>query len=195
MIKKSFIFLCYIAERVSIKNIMAKKCDNTSVGILVKNGQKILLIERKQYNFGFALPAGHGDGDDPLTCAKKELGEEVGLTMLEGEIKLNMTLKNPCKREGGTYHDWSVVEAVKWEGDVNIDQPDDEAKSYIWAGKKMIADIAKYLENFAVLIGVELLPENLPQIVEKTNEPGSMWQINPGLEPPMYFLFKKLRII
>src|SRR3989338_2169661 len=173
---------------------MAKRCDNTSVGILVRDGQKILLIERKQYNYGFALPAGHGDGDDPLTCAKKELGEEVGLTMLEGEIKLRMLLQNPCNREGGTHDDWSVVEAIKWEGDVNIHQPDDEAKSYLWADKEKIANIAKRLEDFAALIRVELLPENIPQIVKATNE-NPTWENSPGLEPPMYFIFKELKII
>jgi len=173
---------------------MAKKCDNTSTGILVRNGTKILLIERKQYNFGFALPAGHGDGDSPLVCAKKELGEEVGLTMLKGEIVLSMALPNPCNREGGTHHDWGVVEAVKWEGDVNIHQPDDEAKSYLWADERMISDIAKRLEDFASLIGTGLVPENLPQIVKATNE-NPAWKQSPGLEPPMYFLFKALKLI
>ncbi|KKT39302.1 hypothetical protein A2W54_02640 [Candidatus Giovannonibacteria bacterium RIFCSPHIGHO2_02_43_13] len=174
---------------------MAKRCDNTSVGILVRDGQKILLIERKQYNYGFALPAGHGDGDDPLTCAKKELGEEVGLTMLEGEIKLRMLLQNPCNREGGTHHDWSVVEAIKWEGDVNIHQPDDEAKSYLWADKNRISENAENLEHFvAFVVGIELSPENLPQIVKATNERPE-WKQCLGLEPPMYFLFKELGII
>ncbi|MDO8555143.1 MAG: NUDIX hydrolase [bacterium] len=173
---------------------MAKQCDNTSVGILVKNGTKILLIERKQYNYGFALPAGHGDGDDPLTCAKKELGEEVGLTMLKGETVLSMTLPNPCNREGGTHHDWSVVEAVKWEGDVNIHQPDDEAKSYLWADEGMLSNVAKRLEDFAVLIGIKLVPANLSQIVKATNE-NPAWKNSPGLEPPMYFLFKALKLI
>lgn len=173
---------------------MAKKCDNKSVGILVKNAGKILLIERKQYNFGFAFPAGHQDGDDLLVCAKKELGEEVGLEMEDGAVRLEMTLQNPCKREGGTYHDWSVVEAVKWSGDVNINQPDDEAKSYIWADEKMIANVAKRLEDFTVLLGVALLPENLPQIVMAMNE-NQAWEKSPGLEPPMYFLFKALKLI
>ncbi len=170
-------------------------CDNTSVGILVRNADKILLIERKQYNFGFALPAGHGDGDEPLVCAKKELGEEVGLTMEEGIIRLEMKLPNPCNREGGTHHQWSVVEAEKWSGDVNIKQPDDEAKSYLWADKAKIVDIAKRLEDFvAFVVGIELSPENLPQIVKATNKLPE-WKQCPGLEPPMYFLFSILKLI
>lgn len=173
---------------------MAKKCDNKSVAILVRKDDKILVIERKQYNFGFALTAGHQDGDDPLTCAKKELGEEVGLNMEQGVVVLEMKLQNPCKRENGSYHDWSVVEAVKWSGDVNIVQPDDEAKSYLWVDKEAISAMVKKLEDFAKKIDVSLTKENLPEIVRKTNE-SPAWAQNPGLEPPMYFLFKELHII
>ena len=173
---------------------MSKKCDNTSVGILVRDGASILMIERKRYNFGFALPAGHGDGDDPITCAKKELGEEVGLAADELKILLRMELQNPCKREGGGYHDWTVVEAVKWHGDVNINQPDDEAKSYLWADAGMISRLAKRLEGFAASIGLELSLENLLALVLATNE-NLTWKESPGLESPMYFLFKELKLI
>lgn len=172
---------------------MAKICDNTSVGILVRNDGKLLMIERKQYNFGFALPAGHQDGDDPIACARKELGEEVGLNMEEGVIRLEMTLQNPCKREKGSHHNWSIVEATKWSGDVNIEQPDDEAKSYLWADKELILILVKKLRDFTEQLGIELTEENIPEIVRETNR-GSVWAANPGLEPPMYFLFRKLGI-
>ena len=59
---------------------MTKKCDHTSVGMLVWKEDKLLLIERKKPPFGFALPAGHVDGDDSFeVAAKRELEEEVGL--------------------------------------------------------------------------------------------------------------------
>lgn len=160
----------------------------------MENDGKILLIERKQYNFGFALPAGHQDGDDAFACAKKELGEEVGLVAEEVVVKLQMRLQNPCKREGGAYHNWSIVEAIKWSGDVNIEQPDDEAKSYVWADKKAILKIAKRLEDFTRSLGLELSQENLPPIVKATNE-NPAWKVSPGLEPPMYFIFKEMKLI
>jgi 8-oxo-dGTP pyrophosphatase MutT (NUDIX family) len=173
---------------------MSKKCDNTSVGIIIRHEGKILMIERKQYNFGFALPAGHQDGDEPIACAKKETGEEVGLIVEEAKVILRNTLLNPCNREGGTYHDWVLVEAVKWHGNVDINQPDDEAKSYFWADKEKITLIAERLEKFVDSLGMELLPQNLPEVVRATNQKES-WRKNPGLEPPIYFLFKELKLI
>src|SRR3989344_6505300 len=76
-------------RNVTMEAKMPKKCDNTSVAVIVKDLDcrnfsldRILLIERKIYNPGFALPAGHCDGDDVEKTAKKELFEEVGLTAL-----------------------------------------------------------------------------------------------------------------
>ena len=171
---------------------MAKKCDNKSVAVVVRRGQDILMIERKKYNFGFALPAGHQDGDDPETTAKKELFEEVGLIANAIVKKLNTRLPNPCKRDGGVYHDWTVFEATKWSGDVKLSA--DETKSYIWTDKAMVAQIIKRLEDFLLSAHILLTAENLPEIVKKTNE-DEEWKESPGLEPPMYFLFKELKLI
>ena len=71
---------------------MSKICDNKSVGILIWKDDKLLMIERKKYNFGFALPAGHNDGMDLEQTAKKELEEEVGLIGSLPKIKLEITL-------------------------------------------------------------------------------------------------------
>ena len=57
---------------------MSAKCDHTSVGILVWKEEKLLLIERKNFPFGFAPPAGHLDGDTYEEAAKRELLEETG---------------------------------------------------------------------------------------------------------------------
>lgn len=171
---------------------MAKVCDNKSVGILVWKDGKLLMIERKKYNFGFTIPAGHQDGDDPETCAKKELSEEVMLEAEEVAIKLAMTLPNPCKREGGTHHEWTMVEATHWRGEVKPSA--DETKQYLWASREEIARFAALLEKFAGENKIPLTKDNLPAIVKETNEQPS-WQDSPGLEPPMYFLFKKLGVL
>ena len=125
---------------------MPKRCDNKSVGILVWKDGALLMIERKKYNFGFAIPAGHQDGDDPETTAKKELSEEVGLTAKELKEKLKITLPNPCKRERGTHHDWTVIEATEWSGAITPSA--DETKNYLWADKEKIAQWARQLEEF-----------------------------------------------
>lgn len=171
---------------------MAKICDNKSVGILVWNGGKLLMIERKQYNFGYAIPAGHQDGDIPETTAKKELSEEVGLTAEKLQEKLKITLPNPCKRGEGAHHDWTIFEAVEWSGEIKPSA--DETRGYLWADPEKIPQFVQRLKDFADERGIDLDPKNLPELVAATNENRS-WYESPGLEPPMYFLFKKLEII
>lgn len=171
---------------------MAKVCDNKSVGILVWKEGALLMIERKKYNFGFAIPAGHQDGDDPETTARKELSEEIGLIADALEEKLTLTLPNPCKRGGGTHHEWTIFEAKRWSGEIKPSA--DETKSYLWASRDQIARMVAALEEFAQLKSVPLDTENLLKLVQATNEDPS-WQQNPGLEPPMYFLFKELDLI
>ncbi|QQG45718.1 MAG: NUDIX hydrolase [Candidatus Sungiibacteriota bacterium] len=173
---------------------MPKICDNKSVGILVWNKGELLMIERRKYNFGFAIPAGHQDGDDPETIAKKELFEEVGLKTGGLEKKLEIGLPNPCKREGGAQHDWTVFEANGWTGEIKPSQ--DETKSYFWADRKRIIELAERLQEFAKSQGISLSPDghDLPRLVEASNTDPA-WRENPGLEPPMYFLFKELGIL
>ena len=171
---------------------MAKKCDNTSVAVVVRKGQSILMIERKKYNFGFALPAGHQDGDEPAATAKKELSEEVGLIAEVIEERVRMSLLNSCKRDGGAYHDWTVFEATRWIGKLKLSE--DEVKKTFWADRETIFKIAKRLEDFAGSLGISITKENLPQIVKATNS-DPLWEQSPGLEPPMYFLFKELKLI
>lgn len=170
---------------------MVKKCDNTSVAVIVKNPEgKILLIERKKYNPGFALPAGHEDGDGSEKAAKKEFLEETGLVADFLRSRLLITLKNPCKREGGSHHRWSIFIAEKWHGEVK--KSEDEVKSFVWADKEMILEFARRLENFMKENNLSI--DNLPVVVRVTNESES-WKRVPGLEPPMYVLFKELGII
>ncbi len=175
---------------------MPTVCDNTSVGILVWNDRgELLMIERKKYNPGFAIPAGHRDGNDPEMAAKQELEEEVGLSAQELDKKLdNISLPNPCRREGGAFHEWTVFLAHGWMGEV---QPSpDETKSYLWASREKIRELAARLGEFAksLKISLDMDGHDLPRLVEATNN-NPAWRENPGLEPPMYFLFKELGII
>lgn len=171
---------------------MPKVCDNKSVGILVWNDRdELLMIERKKYNPGFAIPAGHQDGDDPETTAKKELSEEVGLTANVLQEALKLSLPNPCKREGGSRHDWTIFEAASWSGEIKPSE--EETKSYCWADKGTIARLVRRLEDFSAQKKIPLEINNLSALVTATNE-DSDWRKSPGLEPPMYFLFKKLGI-
>lgn len=170
---------------------MSKTCDNKSVGILVWRDGKLLMVERKKYNFGFAVPAGHQDGDNPETCAKKELWEEVGLNAKKLATKLARDLKNPCGRENGAHHEWTIVEAEEWDGEIRPSE--DETKGYLWADRETIRGFARALEKFAERKKIPLDLDHLPELTRATNE-DEKWKAHPGLEPPFYFFFKDLGI-
>lgn len=171
---------------------MPKVCDNTSVAILVWRDSKLLMIERKKYNFGFAVPAGHQDGLDPVQTANSELGEEIGLTPDALEQKLELALPNTCKRDGGTHHLWTVFEATTWHGEIKPSQ--DETKSFIWADREALLKMVAVLEEFSKRKGIALDTAHVAELQRATNEDKS-WIAQPGLEPPMFFLFKRLGII
>lgn len=170
---------------------MAKICDNTSVAMIAKDEEgRILMIERKKYNPGFALPAGHQDGDSPEDAARKELSEEVGLKACKMKIVFARDLPNPCKRENGSHHFWTVFEVEDWLGEVKPSE--DETRGYLWADSGAIADFAKKLENF--MAGNNLSFDDFPTLVRATNE-NEDWKRDPGLEPAMHPIFKDLGLI
>lgn len=103
-----------------------------------------------------------------------------------------MSLPNPCLKRGGAYHDWNIFEATKWSGEIKLSE--DETKSYIWMDREAILNLAQKLADFVGSLGLILTNENLPKIVEATNSDPA-WEQNPGLEPPMCFIFKELKMI
>ena len=153
---------------------------------------RILMIERKKYNPGWALPAGHRDGFSPEETAIKESSEEVGFVPVRIEKLYEATLPHTCSRDGGTHHEWHVFDVPEWLGELKIEPT--EIKKAEWKDKNEIAALAKKLEDFVFGYGLSLTLNDLPEIVRKTNE-DEAWQKSPGLEPPMYFIFKELGII
>jgi ADP-ribose pyrophosphatase YjhB (NUDIX family) len=157
-------------------NAPTKKCDHTSVGMLVWNDNKLLLIERKKFPYGFAVPAGHVDGDETFEiAARRELGEEVGLQALELKLILDMRKDNPCRREGGTWHHWKLYR-VDVAGELSRSL--EETKQARWFTVDEVKVLAKRTESY---INKEI--------------PEDEWEKSPGLEPVMYELFKELAII
>ena len=59
------------------------KCDHTSVEILIKCKDKILLIKRKNFPFGFASLTGHMDEGKEFEDAQCELRREVGRRVID----------------------------------------------------------------------------------------------------------------
>lgn len=109
---------------------MAEKCNHTSVGMLVEQDGKILLIERKIFPPGFALPAGHvDDGETYEQAAARELKEEVGLDATKLALIAEGRKENECSREDGTWHYWKIYR-VDAEGEVT--RSEGETKSARW---------------------------------------------------------------
>lgn len=155
---------------------MSKVCDHKSVGMFVWKDEKLLLIERAKFPFGFAVPAGHVDEDLAFEdSARRELKEETGLDAIELELIAEGRRENPCRREGGTWHYWKIYR-VDVTGE--LDRSEEETRNANWYSKEqlqMLGDrTGKYLHK---------------DISEEE------WEQNPGLEPVMYDWFKELNVI
>lgn len=155
---------------------MSKICDHTSVGMIVWKDDKILLIERMKYPFGFACPAGHVDGDASYEeSAKRELQEEVGLEVINLELLFEGRKENPCRRENGSWHYWKIYK-VKAEGEAKRSL--DETKKMFWASKDELKKISERTEKY---LQKEISEED--------------WEKSPGLEPIWCEWFKQLNLI
>lgn len=153
-----------------------KKCDNKSVGMLVWQGDKLLLIERRKPPFGFAPPAGHIDDKGSYeNAAKEEVEEEVGLIPLKITLIKEGRKDNPCRREGGSWHYWKIFK-VDTKGELRPSK--DETKQTGWYTKGQLRGLAERTEKY--LSG---------EIPEET------WQKSPGLEPVWYEWLKELQVI
>lgn len=153
-----------------------KVCDNKSVGMLIWNDGKLLLIERKLFPFGFAPPAGHVDSHGSWDQAvRDEVNEEVGLIPKEIKLIAEGKKDNPCRRQGGSWHYWKIYE-VRTEGELRRSEV--ETKQAGWYEKDRIAVLAKRTEKY---LAHELSDEE--------------WEESPGIEPVWYQWFKELGVL
>lgn len=155
---------------------MAKECDHASVGILVFKDDKLLLIERKLFPFGFAPPAGHIDQHgSPEQAAKDELQEETGLITDAVKLKTEGKKNNHCRRLNGDWHYWYVYTA---EANGEVKGNPDETKKVGWYSVDQISLLAQRTQQY--LSG---------KISEKD------WEDSPGLEVVWLEWLKQLKII
>lgn len=155
---------------------MPKICDHTSVGMMVWKNEKLLLIERANFPFGFAIPAGHVDGDETYEiAAQRELKEEVGLEVKSLDLIFEGRKDTACRRENGSWHYWKIYK-VATTGEIMRNQ--EETKQAGWYDIKQIKDLAIRTEKY---INQEITEND--------------WEKAPGLEMVMYEFFKELKII
>jgi 8-oxo-dGTP pyrophosphatase MutT (NUDIX family) len=156
-----------------------KECDHKSVGMLAWNGDKLLILQRKKFPYGYAAPAGHLDGDSyPVACIK-EFREETGLKVVGAPRPVVLPggsyRVTRCRREDGAYHYWQLFE-VAWEGELKKNP--DEVLGIGWLDIESIKILGEKTERF---LRGEIQDDD--------------WFVDPGLEPIWHEFFKELKII
>lgn len=113
-----------------------KCCSGKSAGVIIIKNKKILLIDRANFPFGWACPAGHIDKNEvPEKAITREVKEETGLIVKKLKLLLQKNkAKNQCSY-GTKFHDWWVFEC-QYEGELKIDKK--EAKRFNWFEPKEI---------------------------------------------------------
>lgn len=155
---------------------MTKPCNHTSVGMLVWQNGKLLMIERRKLPFGFAPPAGHVDeGETYREAAIRELREEVGLKVKKLKLLFSGRKDFSCRRPGGDWHDWKVYQ-VEVQGKLKRNLA--ETKKVGWFSKIEIEGLARRTRQY---------------LDQKISE--EEWEQTPGLEPVWYEHFQELQII
>lgn len=84
-----------------------------SVGAIIENDGKVLLIDRAQPPYGLACPAGHIDvGETPEQALVREVREETGLELKQSKQMIHEFVDwNECSLaiKG---HDWRVYRCI-----------------------------------------------------------------------------------
>jgi 8-oxo-dGTP diphosphatase len=75
------------------------------IGALIRLQDKILLLKRRSYPYGYDIPAGHVEyGETPEQAAKREIFEETGLRVKDPTLIYNGVLKGNKCRYGAENH-------------------------------------------------------------------------------------------
>jgi len=101
-----------------------------SVGALIEQKGKVLLIDRVHIPLGFAGPAGHVDeGETPEQALKREVKEETGLEVTTMKQLFEEEINWNACGHGGEAHYWYVY-ACEVEGKVKRNK--EEIKAIGW---------------------------------------------------------------
>jgi len=117
------------------------------VGAIIRMDEKILMIDRNNPPFGWAIPGGHLEGRElPEKALKREVLEEVGINAKELKLLDREVLPiDPCK-EGVKEYEFYLYEALFWEGRA---KKNDEIRKISWLSieeikKIRLEEVTKY---------------------------------------------------
>lgn len=84
-----------------------KPAKHLSVGGLIQEGNRYLLIKRKAYPFGYSFPAGHIEVSElPFDSLKREIHEETALVVKEARLIFEGEIEGDICRYGADVHMW-----------------------------------------------------------------------------------------
>lgn len=166
-----------------------KKCDNKSVGVIIRKEDNFAVIKKKNFPRAYAFVAGHLDGNTYEAAALKEVREEAGIYVMSLKLKLEEKYFSPCKREGGEWHNWRMYEAEKWSGEIQAGSDTMEA---FWTTRNDLTNLAQRTLYFSDKLNIPA--DNLAEFVPAISE-NPQWQKDPGLEPIWLIMLQKIGII
>ncbi len=103
-----------------------------SCGVFIVRGDgKLLMFQRTKFPFLLTIPAGHLEvGENPITCAAREMEEEVGIKSdTLTEVFAGVIENEPCVG-GADIHRWHAY-GCKVEGSAQV-KLDSEGESWGW---------------------------------------------------------------
>ena len=99
-----------------------------AVHLFLVRGGRVLLLRRCNTGYedgNYSVPAGHLDGDEPVTAAAaREAREEVGVAIAPGDLRVVGVMHRRAEpgRPGDERVDF-FLEATRWEGEVANREP------------------------------------------------------------------------
>jgi ADP-ribose pyrophosphatase YjhB (NUDIX family) len=153
----------------AVPSTITKRCDNTSVGVLIYNQQgRLLLFRRQDAPLGIAPPAGHIDQhENAEQAAIATVRREVGLTVTAlRPLATTHWLPNVCGRQHGARgpgHNWSVYNGATI-GELAL--AEQEADDPVWYTPTEVARLAQRTLHYG-----------------RGGIPELQWAVEPGLEP------------
>ena len=116
--------------------------EGTSVGAVVEREGSLLMLHRKVFPQGLALPAGHiNPGETPEEALMREVKEESGITVTKCQLVLGRFFPNPCAK-GHTAHRWWVYRVTGWEGEPSVCEPEKHAFVKFMTKEEILAYLA-----------------------------------------------------
>lgn len=114
-------------------------CSGVSVGAIIEQDNKILMIDRVKFPYGWACVAGHIDeGETPQDALVREVQEEVGLDIQSAQLALEEYVPwNECSK-GTQGHRYSVF---KCRASGELTSSESEVKNWKWVQRDELASL------------------------------------------------------